>query len=347
MKIQVPLIALGLVALNSCTIIINGGGPTPPPPGGGFNPCITTPESEAMPAAHLIMNVRIDRTVVNFEAEYARWMRTAVLGLWAANIRTERAVMLRLDEGPGSATPLGAWGCEAGGFDLDPQAVIHHYAVEEDAARSPSACALDPLLFAGRDLGALVTSYPPQLSAPSGVKAFGRAPDLVVVMHLDSLARASGLSDPACSSASAFSAQDESGVATWLNYPQPAKSGLSGVMFDRVFHWFVATDEAVDDATFLDRCRRVEGFPSTILDLIEPSPRSLYDPLAAQIDGSGGAAARQSFCSMFAEADRAEFFQRELGIIASRAGTSIDPERLAAALSGEVPVPEVDPRGGQ
>lgn len=340
MRLSKTLVAAAwLAALAGCTIIINPTTPPPPPGGGGFNPCVDTPESEAMPIAHLVVNVRIDRTVVNFEEDYAQWMRTTVFGLWAAGIRTTRAVMIDLDERSGPVKPLAAWGCDVGGFDLEPAQVLHHYAVAATGEAPGTACSLEPLLTAGRDLGALITEYPPELEGSSGQRVFGEAPDMVLALHLDSLPRGSSATDAACAEAHRLAESGADGAATWLRYPRPARSGLDGVALSKVFHWFVATDEGVDRDTFVARCRSVEGFPTQVLDVLEPSARALYTPLASEIGSSGGSAASLGLCQMFAERDRAAFFLEELSAIASEMDTTLDPDLLEQALSGELPLP--------
>jgi hypothetical protein len=325
----------------SCTIIVES---SPPPPpvggGGGFNPCLETEEVRAMPVAHVVIDVRIDRTVVNFESEYSRWMRTSVLGLWAAGIRTTRAVMIRLDEQADPPKPLAAWGCDVGGFELEPESVIHHYAVSSEPVRAATSCALDPLIKAGRDLGALVTEYPPELTNEgSGRRIFGQAPDMVLVLHLDSLARKSGLEDAACSDARTLTEGDQDRLATWLRYPEQSARGLPGVPLSQVFHMFIATDEGVDQATFIDRCRRVEGLPTNVLDVIEPSARALYEPLVQQIVGAGGAARSTSLCKMFGTHEQVEILRDQITTIASEMGTTVNAELLEAALAGQLSLP--------
>ena len=318
-----------LLLASGCTIIINGDPPPPPPPGVGV-PALCSAELAAQPDVDVIFDMRIERSVVALEGAYAEWMKKTFLGLLAAGINPSRAVLFRLDERPVPKEPLAAWGCDLGGFDLDPSGVIEHYATKVPPDGKAVGCAVDPLLAASADLGGLVTSYPPEIPGESGRRVFGPAPDAVLVVHLDSLARRAGYDDAACRTADALATQAPDGSAPWLHY----SSG--SVPADRVFHWFITTDEDVSRETFVERCRRVEGFPTGVLDLLEPSVARLYDPLGDAIaSGSGGRVARISLCEMLSAKAERRFLESNLGGIAATLGVNVNPELLDKVLSGD------------
>ena len=101
-----------------------------------------------------------------------------------------------------------------------------------------------------------------------------------------------------------------------------------GVLF---FHWFIFTDEGVDRTTFVDRCRRVEGFPTDVLDLLEPSAKLLYNPLR---DSLPGPSEEISVCSMLAPADELPFLDGQLRRVADAVGAEVDEDMLAGVLGG-------------
>jgi hypothetical protein len=334
-------VAAGALLGSGCTIIIESSPPPPPVPVPAVtNPCIESEKTAGMPTAHVLIDVRIDRTVVNLEAHYASWLKTAVGVLWAGNVRTTKAAMIRLDEQEGAVQPLAAWGCDVGGFELDPVEVIHHYAAKASPPGAPSACALSPLLAAGRDLGALLTEYPPELGGESGRRIFGAAPDLVVVIHLDSLARRIGREDAPCAQAAALSAGGADEPAAWLAYAEGA------VPLSQIHHWFIATEEGIDRPALEARCRAAEDLPAQILDVIEPSAERLFQPVAEEVRAAGGSAMQTALCRMFPRSDRDAAFTELVQEVSARAGTSIDEELLIRALSGDLPLPgtQLEPR---
>lgn len=330
-RAALPLLLVPL----SCTIIIKNGGD--PPPGGGGVPTLCGPTAPPdLPVAHVFFDMRIERSTVAMEQSYGGWMKKTFAGLLASHIMPTRAVLFRLDERPQPKAPLAAWGCDLGGFDLDPAAVIEHYAVDDGDEGSASQCAVTPLIAAGADLGNVITSYPPDVPGQSGLRVFGEAPDLVVVVHFDALSRKAGLDDRACDGAMRLAERTEDGSAAWLRYTS------GSVKADRVFHWFVATDEGIDRSAFVDRCRKVGGFPTTILDVLEPSAEVLYGPLASAIASGGGSARVMPLCQMFDAAMERDFFVTGLNEVASSVGSSLDEKLLEQLLAsgGMVPEPE-------
>ena len=322
----------GWLVTAACTIVIGGGGGGDQPvPGIGIGDiCSTNPAVTAMPEAHVIFDVHIDRSVAGIDSHYARWMRKAYLGLFAAGVRPSRSVLLRLDERPVPRFPLGAWGCDLGGAELDPERVIEFYAADESIDPTPLGCALDPIIRAGSDLGGLVTSYPAELPGTSNRRVFGARPDVVLVVHIDSLGRTSGYEDPACEQAARLAQVDADGRATWLEYSD------GRMPFGRVFHWFIATAEGVDRPTFVERCRRVEGFPTDVLDLLEPSARALYDPVSRAIeDQASGLGQMIGMCAMLSPAEELRFLEGRIRAIASAVDATVNEELFEEVISGD------------
>jgi hypothetical protein len=305
------LIACGLALLPACTVFL----PTTPPPAPTptpTDPCL----DDGRPEVHVLVAMRMDRTVVNLADTYAELMTTLPQVLLAMGARPTRVVLLPLDEHRGRAQPLAAVGCGVGGETLVPRDVIAHYARAAEPRRAGDACAVTPLLEAGAALSSLVTDYPPELDAPSGQRIFGAAPpDAVIVLHLDSLSRSAGLDEPACADAAAL-AEGPEADAGWLSYdPRIAR--------DRVYHWMIASAEGVSPEAYADACRRVPGVAFTAIDVIEPSARSLYDPLAARILARGGYAARGDLCTLLGDEGQLAFFTEQLSQIAQDLGLDV------------------------
>lgn len=319
-----------LPALAACTIIIDG---NTPPPGGGGTPDICAPDDGSRPRVDIIFDVRIERTVAGLRDHYGRLMRKSTMGLMAAGLRPGRAVLFPLDERPVASRPLAAWGCDLGGFDLAPEEVIEFYATQTPPKEAPLGCGVDPLLEAGANLPDVVTAYPPEIGGTSGLRVFGEAPDAVVVLHLDSLARRAAFDGSTCASASKLAEVNGDGHATWLAYSAGA------VKADRVFHWFVYTDEGVDRDTFVERCRREEGFPVSVLDLLEPSAQILYQPLAEAITASGGRADQISLCAMLSPSKEQAFLDARIRSVASSVGARVDETILEQVLVGDGSLP--------
>jgi hypothetical protein len=334
-----PGAALALFALGAgCTIIVEP--PDPPPPETVLAPFACVPvrvdprtgetqplEDARPPRAHVLFTARLERTAVNLASAWGAFMEETVAGLSALGLHVTNATLLPLDERPVRPV-LAAWGC---GLDdpsrLTPEAVLRFYATRLDPADQPLGCATDPLVDAGARLGELTTAYPEGLGGVSGRSIFGEVPDLVLVVHLDPLARRAGFDAPGCERAARL-ADAPGGAATWLSYP----SGR--VPASRVLHWFVATEEGIDDDALAARCRGLDGFPLVLFDSLEASPLELYAPLAARIDQGPGHAAELPMCALLVEDERRAFLLRELAEIGQRLGVSLDPSLLLALLEG-------------
>ena len=329
-------IAAGLlpVLLAGCVIIVDPSDvniPVPVP-----IPLTCDPTSGA-PVAHVYFSARIERSTVNLEPYYTHFMQRVVLGLAGAGIQASQVVLVRADERAGGAPLLAAWGCRLDDPEaLRPEDVIRHYAVNEPLSEdAPLGCATDPVAHLGGGLGEVVTQYPRALNGTNGLSVFGAAPDLVLVVHIDPLERRRGFESEACASAQSLAALDEvDGSAFWLAYagddPPP----------DRVVHWAVTTPEAVPRAAFVDECRAREGFPSDVLDLLEPSAASLYGPLLAAAERAGYGVAALDFCAMLTN-DRDFLIDQSLAL-GQRLGLPVDEAQITEVLDNGLPLPGDD-----
>lgn len=339
--------------LAGCTIIIEP--PESPPVRPFFVPfsclpvavdpltgdTIVAPETEDVVTAQLLFAVRLDRTTTNLATTFDALMTESVAGLAALGVKVTEAVLLPIDERPVSPV-LAAWGCGLEDPEaLPPEEVLRFYALAEAPPPEPIGCAVDPLLDFGARLTTVATNYPPGLPGTSGRTLFGEAPNLVVVVHIDALARRSAYSDPECAGASTLHSSQE-GVASWLSYAR------AGVSLDRVFHWFFVTDEGVGDDVMAARCRAIEGFDLGLLDGLVASPLALYGPLSAELRGAGGRAALLSMCSGLVERDRQAFLLDQLGAMAGELGLRFDPQLLLQLLQsgGRFPRSEEPVDGG-
>jgi hypothetical protein len=321
----------------SCVIIIEPSTPVPTPPGNLPLTCTTTTEA---PTAHIFFSMRLERSTVNVKESYATMMETTAIGLTAAGILPTHAVLIRADERPvQNGGLLAAWGCNLDTPESLPlEDVIEHYATEPVPA-TPIGCVTDPLVEAGRTLTDLTTSYPQQLPGTSGQAVFGRAPTVALVIHFDERARRSALSDSACTKAHDLAAGDGDRAA-WMHYSD------GGPLADHVIHWFFATEEGVDRETFVTACRQYEGFPTQALDVIEPSPNAVYEPLADELEKTSGRVSTLPWCAAISEPDFLEFVLKEMNEIADLAGTEFDPDLFGMLLSGDLPSVEGNAGGG-
>lgn len=316
------LAGLGLsILVGSCVIIVKPGGdqPTPVPV-----PLTCNPASEA-PKAHVFFATRIERSTVNLADRYGAVMQDVVLGLAAAGVEVTTGVLVRQDERQIQQPMLAAWGCSLDSpEELIPADVIRYYATQAEPEEAPLGCAVDPLLSLGAGLPDAVTQYPPGLPGTRGLSVFSRAPDLVLVVHLDHLARRTGFDDPACDDARRTLQGD------WLAY-------AGELPRDRVVHWFFSTEEQLSREAFVAGCRMVDGFPSSVLDSLEESKLPFYGPLEQAVLDAGASTAGLSMCRVLVETEEKKFLMNEIGRVAGMLGLSVDEERVKEVLAGGLP----------
>src|SRR5687768_13219681 len=202
--------ALGLfMGAASCVFIIEPGGnnPTPTPVPLTCNPETLTKD---VPIIHVYFATRIERGTYNLADKLGTVMTEVALGLAALDANVTTGVIVRQDERAVSPTILAAYGCTLDNpFNLLPQDVIRHYALHSDPDDVDLGCAIDPLVTLGEHLTDAVTQYPPELGGTNGVSVFGSAPDLVLIVHFDSLGRKTGFDEPGCDDAKRALSGDE------------------------------------------------------------------------------------------------------------------------------------------
>jgi hypothetical protein len=334
-KWAVLLFALTFAAA-SCVIIVQPNEPTPVPVPKPLS-CIN--ENEA-PTAHVYFVMRLERSTVNLAHSYTSIMTRTVGALAAASILPTIGVLVRNDERPVEKNGLlAAWGCNLDDPErLPPEQVIEHYA-QIALPPAPIGCAADPLVGLGKALTDATTDYPPELNGVSARSVFGQKPDLVLVVHFDERARRTSLEDAACANAHALGV--ESGdSAPWLQYADGAMPS------EKIVHWFFTTDEGVDRETFIAHCKQFEGFPTSVLDIIEPSPNLMWRPLAQEIASSGQHVTTFPLCAAFSDKEMNRFFFAEIPKIANIAGTGVDIDVLGSVLGGMMPTENASPPEG-
>lgn len=329
---------LGLAAaVGSCVIIVQPPKPVPVP----VPVALTCTNEQGAPTAHLIFEMRLERSTANLKANYVNIMMKTVGALTAAGILPTIAVLVRADERPVEKHGLlAAWGCQLDDPQkLTPEMVIEHYVVE-DLPPSPIGCVEDPLIDIGKSMTDLTTDYPSSLPGRSGLSVFGSAPDLVLVVHFDQSARRTAYTDAACAGAHAMGETDDDENPTWLHYAdRPVESG-------KVVHWFFTTDEAVDREHFVHGCKSYEGFPTSTLDVLEPSPNVVYGPLSDDLGDGGQTAVLFPLCAALTDKELNPFFFAEIPRIAAIAGTAPDLDALGAILGGMTPMEVTQAMGG-
>jgi hypothetical protein len=252
-------------------------------------------------------------------------MTSTVLMLAGAGLNPTHAVLLRADERPIETKLLGAWGCTLDSPDvLPPSEVLRHHALTEPPPESPLGCMTDTILEAGKAMSDLVTRYPPELRGTNSLRVFGGRPDVVLVVHLDALERRTGLSDATCEDAPRLAEIAADGSAPWIQYVD-APVGMSEIV-----HWFIASNEGIDRTAFVQNCRSYEAFPTDVLDVLEPSARLLYAPLADAVNGAGGHATFFGICEMLG-ADAA-FFKAQATLIGGIVGLEVDEDKVIETI---------------
>lgn len=149
------------------------------------------------------------------------------------------------------------------------------------------------LLQLGARLGTAAPYHPRQGS--EGSRYLFREPqDGLLVLWINPFARRCTLNE--CSGAdgslaSALTAQNEAGEATWLSL-----GGQGRLPLRKIVHAFIATEETNDEDGFFERCSNRIGLPARILDHIEPSSNELYKELTTRLNQSSLASSRIDFC---------------------------------------------------
>jgi len=130
---------------------------------------------------------------------------------------------------------------------------------------------------------------------------FDRPRDLFIVLYLQPLPRRCALATTDClvdgrSPADIFTETKPDGTAAWLNF------NGTGVLPDQVLHVAIATKEQEDLSAFRTRCMKVPGFPTTLFDVIAPSPNAYFGPLTGLLNNANrGTGTIGDFCELIGE----------------------------------------------
>lgn len=325
--LRLLLAGAAVAASSACVIIIKPSDPKPVP-------VPLSCSGEGYKTAHVIFSARVSRSVVNLAPAYDSFMTHTLLALAGAKVLPTSAVLVRSDEREVDHSILGAWGCNVEGSLSQslrpvPGAILTHYA-QNDALREPAeGCMSDTLVTTGAKLTDATSDYPPELGGKSGVRLFSNRPDVVLVVHLDSLERKAAYDEPTCRSAGTLSAQANDGTAAWLDYAG------ADMQPDEIYHWFLTTEEGVSDAAFLKECKKADGILESYFDVLQPSAKAYYGPLQQALEGSGQNVASLQICRMLANQDL-NFLVDEATRIGEAVGSGPDPAEIEKVINGGI-----------
>ena len=170
---------------------------------------------------------------------------------------------------------------------------------------------------------------PPDLGGLDGAAFFDRPRSLFMVIYLQPLARKCGMASASCavdgrSPADIFTETNPDGTAAWLHF------ATGGIPLGQVVHVAIDTMEGETPDAFRKRCTGINGFPTNLLDVMEPSPALYFDPLTAALNAAhSGTGQTGDLCSMLGELGLSDPAQRKsvnrlINSIASMAGPAPD-----------------------
>lgn len=139
---------------------------------------------------------------------------------------------------------------------------------------------------------------PPEVGGIDRSALFDTPLDLFIVIYLQPLPRHCALSDAACqvngrAPNDIFLDTNADGTASWLTFAN------GGMMPSRVVQAAIATPEGVSESAFEAKCMGVNGFQSSDLDVIGPSPSAYFQPLMADLNAvNPGTGQSADFCSL-------------------------------------------------
>ncbi|HET6146925.1 MAG TPA: hypothetical protein VFH68_05295 [Polyangia bacterium] len=170
---------------------------------------------------------------------------------------------------------------------------------------------------------------PPDLGGLDGAAFFDRPRNLFMVIYLQPLARKCGMSSASCavdgrSPGDIFTETKPDGTAAWLHF------ATGGIPLGQVVHVAIDTKEGEPADVFRKRCTMINGFPTNLLDVMEPSPALYFDPLTAALNAAHpGTGQSGDLCSLLGELGLTDPAQRTsvnrlINSIASMAGSAPD-----------------------
>jgi hypothetical protein len=170
---------------------------------------------------------------------------------------------------------------------------------------------------------------PADLGGLDGAAFFDRPRSLFLVIYLQPLARKCSMSSSDCavdgrSPADIFTEANPDGTAAWLHF------ATGGIPIKQVVQVAIDTKELESAADFRTRCKLVNGFPSNLLDVMEPSPTQYFDPLVTALNAANkGTGQAADLCNLLGEIGLPQPTQRKtlnalVNSIASMAGPAPD-----------------------
>ena len=142
---------------------------------------------------------------------------------------------------------------------------------------------------------------PADLGGLDGAAFFDRPRSLFLVVYLQPLARRCSLGTADCavdgrSPADIFNQTEADGTASWLHF------ATGGMPIGQVVHVAISTKEGESPAAFRARCGAVNGFPTNLFDVMEPSPTLYFDPLMAALNAANpGTGQSADLCNLLGE----------------------------------------------
>jgi len=134
---------------------------------------------------------------------------------------------------------------------------------------------------------------------------FDQPRDLFIVVYLQALPRRCALDSAAClvdgrKPSDIFAEANPDGTAAWLNF------NGEGIKPGRILHVAIVTSEGEDLSAFRTRCAKVPGFPTTLFDVMAPSPNMYFTPLAGALNAANpGTGSIGDFCELIGQSPEA------------------------------------------
>ena len=302
LKRNTALISLILVTLliSACTVIRGGednggtsgggggGGAGGAEGGGGGNLGGVdggSPIDEEPVNVDVLIMLPLDQSpIVDY---YPQLITQVVTAMELAFIFPQKVAVAPMYRQVGEETPL-LWGLN------DPESEFSNYTEVMDYYTSDEGLALiedsperqdgQNLLDLGGRLG-MSTIYHPSRPAAEGRYYFDEQAEGLLVLWINPFKRRCDIGecgDQRGALVEQLTARDAEGRAAWLSL-----AGGARLPADRIFHLFIGTEESSDYESFVSSCADQAGFPSEILDHIEPSEHRLYGKLQGRFDEVG------------------------------------------------------------
>lgn len=236
----------------------------------------------------MLVLIDVDRSAANLTPYYHQTLQTLIMGLALKNVAVRSAALAPLYHRSGEVVPLLYGEGDPRSEFEDFGAAIQFYTYDDGQLFLQSRTDNDGenLATLGLELGQRAI-YRPRTADPEARPYFLEAADGFVVVYMTASPRPCAANDEACeldgmSPASYFTRRTD-GVADWLSLGDDTRLPPS-----KIFHLAVVTAEATGYGDFAERCRGYSGFPATMLDVMEPSPKAYYTQFVDGLMRNGG-----------------------------------------------------------